>query len=62
MVAFLVCIASNVVFAGCLAVCVLALTRLWRNPHLAHALWLLVLFKLVLAALFAFQWIRSRPR
>jgi beta-lactamase regulating signal transducer with metallopeptidase domain len=47
MFAFLACIASNVVFAGCLSVCVLALTRLWRNPHLAHALWLLVLVKLV---------------
>lgn len=47
MVAFLVSVTSNVVLAGCLAVCVLALTRLWRNPHVAHALWLLVLVKLV---------------
>ena len=47
MATFLLCIASNVVIAGILAVFALALTRFWRSPHLAHALWLLVLIKLV---------------
>ncbi len=47
MAAFLSCVASNVVLAGCLAVLVMAITRIWRSPHLAHALWLLVLIKLV---------------
>ena len=47
MVDFLSCIASNVLFAACLAVFATLLTRAWRNPHLAHALWLLVLIKLV---------------
>ena len=47
MVTFLCCVLSNVVFAGCLSVFALALTRAWRSPHLAHALWLLVLIKLV---------------
>jgi beta-lactamase regulating signal transducer with metallopeptidase domain len=30
-----------------LAICVCGLTRLWRNPPVAHALWLLVLLRLV---------------
>ena len=47
MATFLSCVASNVAFAGCLAVFAMALTRVWRSPHLAHALWLLVLIKLV---------------
>ena len=38
---------SNVLLAGGLALLTTALTRPWRNPHLAHALWLLVLIKLV---------------
>ena len=36
-----------VCWTGILAVTALALTRFWRSPHLAHALWLLVLIKLV---------------
>ena len=38
---------SNVLFAGGLALLTITLARPWRNPHLAHALWLLVLIKLV---------------
>ncbi len=38
---------SNVVVASVLALLVFALTRFWRNPHIAHMLWLLVLAKLV---------------
>jgi len=38
---------SNLVFATLLAVLAATLTRLWRNPQFAHALWLLVLVKLV---------------
>ena len=40
-------IASNAVLAAALAVIVFAVTRVWRNPQFAHALWLLVLIKLV---------------
>lgn len=47
MATFLLCVASNVVLAGLLAVSALVLTRFWRSPHLAHALWMLVLIKLV---------------
>ncbi len=38
---------SNVAIVAVLAVAVYALTRFWRNPQLAHALWVLVLLKLV---------------
>ena len=37
----------HAVLAGILAVVVFAVTRIWRNPHLAHVLWLLVLLKMV---------------
>ncbi len=39
---------SNLIIAGVLALLVLGLTRVWRSPQLAHALWLLVLLKLVI--------------
>jgi beta-lactamase regulating signal transducer with metallopeptidase domain len=39
--------AHNTVAAIVLAVFVYGLTRVWRNPPVAHALWLLVLLKLV---------------
>jgi beta-lactamase regulating signal transducer with metallopeptidase domain len=38
---------SNVAITTVFAVAVYALTRIWRNPQLAHALWVLVLLKLV---------------
>ena len=38
---------SNVVLATLLAVLAFVLTKLWRNPQFAHALWLLLLVKLV---------------
>jgi beta-lactamase regulating signal transducer with metallopeptidase domain len=41
------CVASNTVVAALLAVAVFVLTKFWRSPHLAHALWLLVLIKLI---------------
>ena len=40
-------LASNIVIASALALVAFAATRVWRNPHLAHSLWLLVLIKLV---------------
>ncbi len=49
-------VASNAVLAAVLALVVLAITRLWRNPHLAHALWLLVLIKLVTPPLWRVPW------
>ena len=47
MESFLNGVASNVVLAGALALVVFSLTRVWRSPQLAHALWLLVLIKLL---------------
>lgn len=38
---------QNTAVATVLAIFVLAVTRVWRNPPLAHLLWLLVLLKLV---------------
>ena len=38
---------SNILIAAVLALLTLAVARLWRNPHVTHALWLLVLIKLV---------------
>ncbi len=38
---------TNVILTAVLALVVLATTRIWRNPHLAHFLWLIVLLKLV---------------
>src|SRR5262245_26461016 len=43
----LLILVSNLVIAGALAVVAAVVTRQSRNPHLAHALWLLVLIKLV---------------
>ena len=37
---------ANAAGAAVLALVVLGVTRFWRNPHLAHVLWLLVLVKL----------------
>lgn len=45
--AFLMALLSNLVCAGGLALMSFSLTKVWRNPHLAHALWLLVLVKLL---------------
>ncbi len=44
---FAIAIFSNIVLAGVLALLAAGVTRVWRNPFLAHALWLLVLIKLV---------------
>lgn len=38
---------SNAILAAGLALLVAGVTRLWRNPQLAHALWIVVLLKLV---------------
>ena len=45
--AFLTALLSNLVCAGGLALMAFSVTKVWRNPHLAHALWLLVLVKLL---------------
>ena len=47
MQGFILSVVSNVAVAGALALLALGVTRIWRDPHLAHALWLLVLLKLV---------------
>lgn len=47
MQGFILSVISNVAVAGALALLAFVVTRVWRNPHLAHALWLLVLMKLV---------------
>lgn len=47
MTTLLELLASNILLAGVLALLVWGVTRIWRNPHLAHGLWFLVLLKLV---------------
>lgn len=57
--------AANAVIATVLAVVVTAVSRLVRRPALVHALWLLVLFKLVTPPVLGFSVplsvVRSRP-
>jgi beta-lactamase regulating signal transducer with metallopeptidase domain len=43
---------ANAGAAAVLAIGVAIVTRVWRNPHLAHALWLIVLLRLVAPPLF----------
>jgi beta-lactamase regulating signal transducer with metallopeptidase domain len=43
---------SNALMASVLALAAFAVSRLWRRPALAHALWLLVLIKLITPPLF----------
>ncbi|MBI2478489.1 MAG: hypothetical protein HYV60_07575, partial [Planctomycetia bacterium] len=38
---------SNVLLAATLAIMALVVSRLWKNPHVAHLLWVIVLAKLV---------------
>jgi beta-lactamase regulating signal transducer with metallopeptidase domain len=54
MDSFLSCIVSNTALAGVLALAAYGLQRFWRNPQLAHALWFLVLVKLVTPPVFHF--------
>lgn len=44
---FLVCILSNILVASAMACGILLLGKIWRNPAIAYALWLLVLIKLI---------------
>lgn len=47
MQGFILSVVSNVAVAGALALLALGVSRIWRDPHLTHALWLLVLLKLI---------------
>ncbi|HEY2251866.1 MAG TPA: M56 family metallopeptidase [Planctomycetaceae bacterium] len=46
----------NTVVALVFALCVYGLTRVWRNPPVAHVLWLLVLLKLVAPPMMRIEW------
>lgn len=48
--------AHNTVFALLLALVVAGVTRLWRNPPVAHLLWLLVLVRLVAPPVLSLDW------
>jgi beta-lactamase regulating signal transducer with metallopeptidase domain len=48
--------AHNTVLALVLALLVLVLARLWRNPPVAHLLWLLVLLRLVAPPIMRVDW------
>ena len=48
--------AHNTVVALVLALFVYGLTRVWRNPPVAHVLWLLVLLKLVAPPVMRVDW------
>ena len=50
--------AHNTVVTLLLALVVYGLTRVWRNPPVAHALWLLVLLKLVSPPVLRVDWSR----
>ena len=52
MDSFLSNIVSNTAFAGALALVAFGVQRIGRSPQLAHALWLLVLIKLVTPPVF----------
>jgi beta-lactamase regulating signal transducer with metallopeptidase domain len=57
---------ANAAAAGLLAVCVLLVTRVWRNPHFAYALWLIVLLRLIAPPIVQFplvapDWLEQRP-
>jgi beta-lactamase regulating signal transducer with metallopeptidase domain len=43
---------ANAAVAALLAICVALVTRVWKNPYLAHALWLIVLLRLVAPPIF----------
>jgi beta-lactamase regulating signal transducer with metallopeptidase domain/protein involved in polysaccharide export with SLBB domain len=47
---------TNALLATMLALVVVMITRLWRHPSIAHALWLLVLVKLVTPPLVNVSW------
>lgn len=57
-------ILTNAALAGALACLVFLVTRLWRNPHAARALWLCVLLKLIFPPLLRIpmpDWAFRRP-
>ena len=63
MDSFLSNMASNMAFAGALALVAFGVQRIGRSPQLAHALWLLVLIKLVTPPVFHVAltaWLASR--
>src|SRR5690606_3720612 len=45
---------SNTLIAAAIAIVALATSRRWKNPHVARALWIVVIVKLVMPPLFAF--------
>lgn len=51
----------NAALAGALACLVFLATRVWKNPHIARALWLCVLLKLVAPPLYRFPIPSWRP-
>ena len=51
--------AHNTVVALVFALFVYGLTHVWRNPPVAHVLWLLVLLKLVAPPVMHVDWSRS---
>jgi beta-lactamase regulating signal transducer with metallopeptidase domain len=53
--------AQNTVVAFVLALCVYGVTRVWRNPPIAHVLWLLVLIKLVAPPVMRVDWSALLP-
>ena len=52
MDSFLNCVVSNTALAGVLAFVAFGIQKCWRSPQLAHALWFLVLVKLVTPPVF----------
>ena len=47
---------TNALVAALLGILVFGMTRFWRNPHVVHLLWILVLVKLVAPPLVCLPW------
>ena len=60
MNALLTIVGHNTVVAIVLSLVVFGLTRVWRNPPVAHVLWLVVLLKLVAPPIMRLDWPRAR--
>jgi beta-lactamase regulating signal transducer with metallopeptidase domain len=56
---FYLAVGENLVVAAILAAAVYGITRVWRNPTVRHALWLLVLLKLIVPPLYSIRLVHT---
>ncbi len=48
-------VVSNLAISALLAATAFLVSRIWRNPHVAHGLWLLVLIKLLTPPIYVME-------